>query len=248
MPRSTPTALPTFTRSSPSRPAATAAGWCGSTTIRWCRGSGSAPSSWRWAGSSASATGAFGSGGRCGARGPRALPQSAGAVDLVRRHHHGAGRDRQPQRPALPDRRAGAPRGAGVGHGPSLSIMRRIVYLLPILLFALLAGYFVLGLQRDPSLLPSALLDKPAPAFDLPGLGGKPGLATSDLAGQIVLVNFFASWCVPCREEHRLLRRLADEGNIVLYGVDYKDKPDDASRLLGQLGDPYRRIGVDREG
>jgi cytochrome c biogenesis protein CcmG/thiol:disulfide interchange protein DsbE len=126
--------------------------------------------------------------------------------------------------------------------------MRRLVYLLPILLFALLAGYFVLGLQRDPSLLPSALLDKPAPAFDLPGLGGKPGLATADLAGQIVLVNFFASWCVPCREEHPLLMRLAEEGKIVLYGVDYKDKPDDASRLLGQLGDPYRRIGVDRDG
>jgi cytochrome c biogenesis protein CcmG/thiol:disulfide interchange protein DsbE len=126
--------------------------------------------------------------------------------------------------------------------------MRRLVYLLPILLFALLAGYFVLGLQRDPSLLPSALLDKPAPAFDLPGLGGKPGLATADLAGHVVLVNFFASWCAPCREEHPLLMRLADEGKIVLYGVDYKDKPDDASRLLGQLGDPYRRIGVDRDG
>ena len=126
--------------------------------------------------------------------------------------------------------------------------MRRAVYLLPILLFALLAAYFALGLRRDPSLLPSALLDKPAPAFDLPGLGGKPGLATSDLAGHVVLVNFFASWCAPCREEHPLLMRLANEGKIVLYGVDYKDKSDDATRLLGQLGDPYSRIGVDSAG
>src|SRR5271170_5811203 len=126
--------------------------------------------------------------------------------------------------------------------------MRRALYLLPILLFVLLAAYFALGLRRDPSLLPSALLDKPAPAFDLPGLGGKAGLARSDLAGHVVLVNFFASWCVPCREEHPLLMRLAEEGRIILYGIDYKDKPEDAARLLTQLGDPYRRIGVDLQG
>jgi cytochrome c biogenesis protein CcmG/thiol:disulfide interchange protein DsbE len=127
-------------------------------------------------------------------------------------------------------------------------MLRRLVYLLPVLLFVLVAGYFALGLRRDPALLPSALLDKPAPEFDLPGLGGKPGLARADLAGHVVLVNFFASWCAPCREEHPLLMRLAEEGRITLYGIDYKDKPDDAARLLAQLGDPYRRIGVDQAG
>ncbi len=126
--------------------------------------------------------------------------------------------------------------------------MRRFVYLLPVALFALLALYFFLGLRRDPSLLPSALLDKPAPDFVLPGLGDKPGLAKSDLAGRVVLVNFFASWCAPCRVEHPLLMRLAAEGKVALYGIDYKDKPEDAARLLAQLGDPYSRIGVDREG
>jgi cytochrome c biogenesis protein CcmG, thiol:disulfide interchange protein DsbE len=126
--------------------------------------------------------------------------------------------------------------------------MRRLVFLLPIAGFALLALYFVLGLQRDPSLLPSVLLDKPAPDFALPGLGDKPGLAKSDLAGRIVLVNFFASWCVPCRVEHPLLMRLAAEGKVALYGIDYKDKPEDASHLLAQLGDPYGRIGVDHDG
>lgn len=126
--------------------------------------------------------------------------------------------------------------------------MRRLIYILPLLLFALLAIYFAIGLRHDPSLLPSALLDKPAPEFDLPGLGDKSGLAKSDLLGHVVLVNFFASWCAPCRVEHPLLMRLAEEGKITLYGIDYKDKPEDASRLLGQLGDPYRRIGVDREG
>jgi cytochrome c biogenesis protein CcmG, thiol:disulfide interchange protein DsbE len=126
--------------------------------------------------------------------------------------------------------------------------MRRLVYLLLVIIFAVLAGHFALGLRRDPSLLPSALIDRPAPQFDLPGLGGKPGLATADLAGRVVLVNFFASWCAPCRIEHPLLMRLAAEGRVVLYGIDYKDKPEDATRLLAQFGDPYRGIGIDREG
>jgi cytochrome c biogenesis protein CcmG/thiol:disulfide interchange protein DsbE len=126
--------------------------------------------------------------------------------------------------------------------------MRRLVYVLPLIAFALVAAYLVLGLRHDPSLLPSALLDKPAPAFDLPGLEGKPALAKSDLAGRVVLVNFFASWCAPCRVEHPLLMRLAEDGKIALYGIDYKDKPEDAARLLAQLGNPYLRVGVDREG
>ncbi|MBV9521358.1 MAG: DsbE family thiol:disulfide interchange protein [Alphaproteobacteria bacterium] len=126
--------------------------------------------------------------------------------------------------------------------------MRRLVFLLPIALFALVAGYLFLGLQRDPALLPSALLDKPAPDFRLVGLAGQPGLARSDLAGGVALVNFFASWCAPCRVEHPLLMRLAAEQKIALFGIDYKDKPDDAARLLEELGNPYRRIGVDRDG
>src|SRR5215470_13217413 len=107
--------------------------------------------------------------------------------------------------------------------------MRRLAYLLPVALFLVLAGYFYLGLQRDPGLLPSALIDKPAPQFALSGLGSKPGLATTDLAGRVTLVNFFASWCAPCRVEHPLLMRLAEEGKVTLWGIDYKDKPADAT-------------------
>src|SRR5262249_29700818 len=116
--------------------------------------------------------------------------------------------------------------------GPELDPrMRRLVFLAPVLLFAVLVAYFYFGLQRDPSLLPSALIDKPAPDFALPGLEGKPGLGKADLGGRVALVNFFASWCAPCRAEHPLLMRLAEEGKITLYGIDYKDKPEDAARF-----------------
>src|SRR5437870_252067 len=95
-------------------------------------------------------------------------------------------------------------RGAGrAGHARPLRIfpraegraMRRLIYLLPVVLFVALAAYLAKGLTQDPHKLPSALIDKPAPEFALPGLGERKGVATTDLAGEVTLVNFFASWC-----------------------------------------------------
>jgi cytochrome c biogenesis protein CcmG, thiol:disulfide interchange protein DsbE len=127
--------------------------------------------------------------------------------------------------------------------------VRRLLYLLPVVLFVVVAAYLGIGLTRDPHTLPSAMIDQPAPSFDLPGLGAHPGLATKDLVGNgPTLVNFFASWCVPCRVEHPMLMRLAEEGKIRLEGIAYKDKVADTTRFLGQLGDPYKRIGVDADG
>jgi cytochrome c biogenesis protein CcmG, thiol:disulfide interchange protein DsbE len=126
--------------------------------------------------------------------------------------------------------------------------MRRLIYLLPIAAFTALAGYFVVSLSRDPSVLPSAMLNQPTPAFTLAGLQGQPGLARDEFRGQVVLINFFASWCVPCRAEHPLLMRLAAELKTPVYGIDYKDKPEDAARFLSELGNPYGRIGADRDG
>ena len=113
----------------------------------------------------------------------------------------------------------------------------------------MLAGYFALALRpgRNPQELPSALIDKEAPAFQLAGLNGD-GIARDALKGQPVLINFFASWCVPCREEHPLLMRLAEQEHVPLYGIDYKDKPEAARSLLQEFGDPYRAIGIDRDG
>jgi cytochrome c biogenesis protein CcmG/thiol:disulfide interchange protein DsbE len=128
--------------------------------------------------------------------------------------------------------------------------MRRLPYLLPVALFAVLVGYFALALRpgRDPSTLPSAMIDKPAPDFALAGLVGASGLSRTALGGHAVIVNFFASWCIPCRAEHPLLMRLAEQEHVPLFGIAYKDKPEDAARFLGQLGDPYRAVGLDQTG
>jgi cytochrome c biogenesis protein CcmG/thiol:disulfide interchange protein DsbE len=128
--------------------------------------------------------------------------------------------------------------------------MRRLVYLLPLLLFAILAGYFALALRpgRDPQLLPSAMIDKPVPAIDLAALDGGARVTNQSFAGQVTLINFFASWCVPCRAEHPMLMRMAQDEKLPLIGIDYEDKPDQAKQLIAQLGDPYRAIGADADG
>ncbi len=127
--------------------------------------------------------------------------------------------------------------------------MRRLIYLLPAMLFLVLALYFAASLRpgHDPHILPSAMLDKPAPPFALPGLKGE-SLSKADLAGQPAVVNFFASWCVPCRVEHPVLMQLARAPGVRLYAIAYKDKPEDSAQFLTRLGDPYRAIGVDRDG
>jgi cytochrome c biogenesis protein CcmG/thiol:disulfide interchange protein DsbE len=123
----------------------------------------------------------------------------------------------------------------------------RLLYLLPLALFVVLLGYFAVGLQRDPHLIPSAMIDKPAPEFALPALlPDKPGVARADLDGPLI-VNFFASWCIPCRAEHPMLGKLAGDGVTVL-GIAWKDKPDAARAWLKELGDPYRRVGIDQDG
>ncbi|MEJ6479518.1 MAG: cytochrome c biogenesis protein CcmG/thiol:disulfide interchange protein DsbE [Paracoccaceae bacterium] len=120
---------------------------------------------------------------------------------------------------------------------------------LPPIVFAALAGLFVAGMQRENSQeLPSALAGRAAPALDVVSLGGLPELDSAVLAdGEVKLVNFWASWCAPCRVEHPNLTALAAEG-IPIYGVNYKDAPANALSFLDELGDPYTAIGADPDG
>lgn len=129
--------------------------------------------------------------------------------------------------------------------------MRRLVFLLPILIVAALVAAFWRGLDpnRDPSALPSALIGKPAPAFDLPGLAeGAPHLDLAAFKGKLVAVNFFASWCLPCRAEHPFLKQVSAELDVPVIGIAWKDKPDAARAFLAELGDPYAATGADENG
>ena len=103
--------------------------------------------------------------------------------------------------------------------------MRRLLFALPLAAFAAIAAWFVIGLGRDPSTIPSALIDKPVPSFTLPALpeSGSAGFASTDLAGKVTFVNMFASWCAPCKIEHPLLMRLAREKRVAVLGVSYKE-------------------------
>ena len=126
---------------------------------------------------------------------------------------------------------------------------RKLVFLVPAALFAVLLVAFAVGLRHDPHMLPSALIDRPAPDFALPGLyETADGLTGKDLGGQVTLVNFFASWCAPCREEHPELMALARRPGVTLDGIAYKDKPEDSRRFLDRLGNPFAHVGIDRDG
>jgi cytochrome c biogenesis protein CcmG/thiol:disulfide interchange protein DsbE len=128
-------------------------------------------------------------------------------------------------------------------------MIRRLLYLIPVLVFIGVGIGLAVGLTRDPTVLPSAMLDKPVPAFELPPIEGRDGdgLGSEDLAGRVSLVNVFASWCLPCRAEHPLLMALAERG-VAIYGINYKDRPEQARAWLDELGDPFRKIGADRDG
>jgi cytochrome c biogenesis protein CcmG/thiol:disulfide interchange protein DsbE len=121
--------------------------------------------------------------------------------------------------------------------------------IMPPVLFAGLAALFFFGMQREnPDALPSALEGRPAPAVQVTQLADKNPFKDSDLrSGDVKLVNYWASWCAPCRVEHPHLETLADQG-ITIYGVNYKDKPDNALKFLEELGDPYAALGADANG
>mgnify|MGYP005992938427 CR=1 FL=1 len=132
--------------------------------------------------------------------------------------------------------------------------MKRILVLLPLVAAIGIgaAAWWGLNPDRDPSAIPSVLIGKMVPEFDLPAISDieTPGLVTADLIGNDgpVLVNVFASWCVPCRAEHAVLSRMVKDEGLNLMGINYKDKPEDAAAWLFELGNPYAHIGSDESG
>ncbi len=135
--------------------------------------------------------------------------------------------------------------------------MKRALFLsVPLLFVVAMIAIFASQINRDSSLLPSVLIDKPIPQFSLPAIegieeeiGDIPGFATADLVGKVSVVNVWASWCVPCRQEHPLLTRLAEEDpDLFLVGINQKDAAENAISFLRELGNPYDAIGADLNG
>ncbi len=126
--------------------------------------------------------------------------------------------------------------------------MRRLFYLLPVAIFAVLAIFFLKGLAMDPREIPSVLINRPVPDMalsPLPGRGENTGLSTQDLKGQVSVVNIFGSWCIACVQEHPFLMRYRQQGVVPIHGIDWRDNPDDGAKWLQKHGDPYDRVGVD---
>lgn len=126
---------------------------------------------------------------------------------------------------------------------------RIFLALLPLVVLAGLIAVFATQMGRDTSLVRSVLIDKPAPTFTLPAVAGTgvEGFDTASLTGAVTVVNVFASWCVPCRDEHPLLEVLKREAGVRLYGINQRDQADNAVKFLTELGNPYDRIGGDSD-
>ena len=133
---------------------------------------------------------------------------------------------------------------------------RRMIVFIPLVAFLALAAVFVLRLGAgDPSRIPSALIGHSAPRTDLPPLAGLerdgkpvPGLDSADFEGQVTVLNVWASWCVPCRDEAPLLMTLAADSRVRVVGINYKDQADNARRFLGRYGNPFAANGTDGNG
>lgn len=128
--------------------------------------------------------------------------------------------------------------------------MKRIVLaVLPLLVLVGLVAVFAMNMERDPSLVRSVLINKPAPQFTLAAVAGTgvEGFDTASLAGEVTVVNVFASWCIPCRDEHPLIERLKAETGVRIFGINQRDAADNAVKFLTELGNPYDRIGGDTD-
>ncbi|OFX03859.1 MAG: thiol:disulfide interchange protein [Alphaproteobacteria bacterium RIFCSPHIGHO2_12_FULL_63_12] len=127
--------------------------------------------------------------------------------------------------------------------------MKRLILLAPLTLFVVLGGYFAIGLTRDPARIPSVLIDRPLPEFDLPPIEGfEKGFASDDLRGEVALINVFGSWCESCVIEHPMLMEIAANEDVLIAGLDWKDPNGGGARWLEKNGNPYALVGDDAQG
>jgi len=134
--------------------------------------------------------------------------------------------------------------------------MRRLIYIVPLVIFAGFIGataWYIFQIERDsqraPNIIGAGEQDKPVPQFELPPLmDSLPGFATGDFGGEVVMVNVFASWCIPCRAEHPLITRIGEDGIVPVWGLNWKNKKEEAIAWLDELGNAYARIGFDLSG
>lgn len=125
----------------------------------------------------------------------------------------------------------------------------RLRYLAPVLAFVVLLPVLIFGLSRDPSELPSPYIGKPAPEFELPSvLDPEQTVSSVDYAGEVALINVWATWCVGCRHEHDFLLELAERGEVPIYGLNWRDERSEAVSWLTRLGDPYVASAYDADG
>lgn len=127
--------------------------------------------------------------------------------------------------------------------------MRRFWLFIPLIAFVAVGVFLYMGLHKDPTLLPSARIDKPFPAFSLPSLEQPDQTLTEKaFAGKPALVNIWATWCPTCKEEHAFLNHLKNDKGITIYGVNFQDDPDKARQWLKDYDNPYQKIVVDEQG
>jgi len=126
--------------------------------------------------------------------------------------------------------------------------MRRALTLLPVIVFGILALFFLKGLTLNPREIPSVLINRPVPEMalaPLPGRGENSSLSTNDLKGRVSLVNIYGSWCIACVQEHPYLVEIKKSGILPIQGIDWRDDPVLGAAWLRKHGDPYERVGVD---
>jgi cytochrome c biogenesis protein CcmG/thiol:disulfide interchange protein DsbE len=127
--------------------------------------------------------------------------------------------------------------------------VKTLKYILPLAVFVLLAAFLAVGLKKDPREVPSPLIGKPAPGFQLEQLhDAKLAFTPADMKGKVWMLNVWASWCVSCRVEHPLLVEMSRSGTVPIVGLNYKDKRDEGMQWLAKFGNPYALSAFDVEG